>query len=165
VTRKKLEIIAPPDKPTIMTSRVFDAPRELVFEAWTNPEYMRRWLGPRRLTWVVCEVDLRVGGKYRWVQRAPDGTEYSFHGVYMEIVRPEKLVGTFVFDLSPQDEAIDTLTLQEQGGKTIATVFTTHKTIKGRDAHLSGGAMEIGMSEGFERLDELLPSVRPRSQS
>jgi uncharacterized protein YndB with AHSA1/START domain len=162
VTRR-LEIIAPPDKPTIMTRRVFDAPRELVWDAWTTPEHMMRWLGPRRLTWVVCEVDLRVGGKYRWVQRAPDGTEYSFHGVYKQILRPEKLVGTFVFDRAPQDEAIDTLTLEEQGGKTIATTFSEHKTIAGRDGHLAEGRMEIGMSEGFERLDELLPTITARA--
>lgn len=162
---QKLEIIAPPDEPTISITRVFNAPRELVFEAWTNPEHMRRWLGPRRLTWVVCEVDLRVGGKYRWVQRAPDGTEYSFHGVYMEVVRPEKLIGTFVFDAAPEHESIDTLTLKEQGGKTIATTFSRHKTIAGRDAHLANGRMEVGMREGFERLDELLPSVKLRAAS
>jgi uncharacterized protein YndB with AHSA1/START domain len=156
---KKLEIIAPPDEPTILTRRVFDAPRELVFEAWTNPEHMRRWLGPRRLTWVVLEVDLRVGGKYRWVQRAEGGQEYSFHGVFKEIVRPEKLVSTFVFDAAPEHEAIETLTLEEKGGKTTATTFSVHKTIAGRNAHLSDGRMEIGMSEGYERLDELLPTL------
>jgi uncharacterized protein YndB with AHSA1/START domain len=124
---------------------------------------MQRWLGPRRLTWVVCEVDLRVGGKYRWVQRAPDGQEYKFHGVYREIIRPEKLVGTFVFELAPEHEAIDTLTLVEQGGKTTATTFSVHKTIAGRNAHLSEGRMEIGMSEGYERLDQLLKALAERS--
>ena len=158
---KNLEIIAPPNEPIIQTRRVFDAPRELVFEAWTNPEHMRRWLGPRRLTWVVCDVDLRVGGAYRWVQRAPDGQEYKFHGVYREVVRPEKLVFTFVFELAPEHEAIETLTLTEQGGKTLATTLTLHKSIAGRDGHLAGGRAEVGMREGYERLDELLPTIEP----
>jgi uncharacterized protein YndB with AHSA1/START domain len=146
-------------------SRAFNAPRELVFEAWTNPEHMRRWLGPRCLTWVVCEVDLRVGGKYRWVQRAPDGSEYSFRGVYMEIVRPEKLVSTFVFEAAPGHESIDTLLLTENGGETIATTISRHETIASRDAHLANGRMEVRMREGFERLDELLPTVKLRAAS
>jgi uncharacterized protein YndB with AHSA1/START domain len=156
---KNLEITAPPNEPTILTRRVFDAPRELVFEAWTNPVYMQRWLGPRRLTWVVCDVDLRVGGKYRWVQRGPDGQEYKFHGVYREIIRPEKLVGTFVFELAPAHESVDTLTLEERDGKTIATTLSVHSTIESRDGHLAGGRMEVGMREGFERLDGLLSTI------
>src|SRR5262249_38951527 len=132
---------------------------ELVFEAWTNPEHMRRWLGPRRLTWVVCDVDLRVGGAYRWVQRAPDGQEYKFHGVYREIARAGKLVVTLVFEVAPEHEAIETLTLTEQGGRTVATTLTQHKSIAARDGHLAGGRAEIGLREGYERLDELLPTI------
>jgi uncharacterized protein YndB with AHSA1/START domain len=162
VTSRKLEVIAPPDKPTITTRRVFDAPRELVFDAWTKSEHLVRWLGPRRLTWVVCEIDLRVGGGYRWVQRAPDGREYAFHGVYKEIVRPEKLVTTFVFELFPDDEAIDTITLEERDGKTIATTFSVYKTLKARDGMLANGRMEVGMTEGYEKLDDLLAEFRKR---
>jgi uncharacterized protein YndB with AHSA1/START domain len=161
VAPRKLEIIAPPDEPTITTRRVFDAPRELVFDAWTRPEHLRRWLGPREL--VVCEIDLRVGGRYRWVQRAPDGSEYRFHGEYREIVRPERLVSTFVFEAFPESEALETLTLRERDGKTTATTLTVHKTIQARDGHLASGRMEAGMTEGYARLDQLLASAQARS--
>jgi uncharacterized protein YndB with AHSA1/START domain len=162
VTSKKLEIIVDPDKPTIVTRRVFDAPRALVFDAWTKPEHLRRWLGPRVLTMVVCEIDLRVGGGYRWVQRAPDGKEYAFHGVYREIIRPEKIVSTFVFEAFPDAEAIETLTLEERDGKTTVTSLSVHKTVQGRDGHLAAGRMEVGMTDGYARLDDLLASMHPR---
>ncbi len=152
---KKLEVIVDPAKPTIITHRELDAPRELVWEAWTKPELVKRWLGPRAHTMTVCEIDLRVGGKYRWVFRTPDGREVSFHGEFREIVRPERLVSTFIFDAYPDEEAIDTLTLVERDGKTIATTFSVHRSIAARDGHVQGG-MERGMSEGYERLDELL---------
>ena len=117
---RKLEVIADPDKPTIVTRRTFDAPRALVFDAWTKPELMKRWLGPRALEMVLCEVDLRVGGGYRYVHRAPDGQEFGFHGTYREIARPDRLVSTFVFELFPDAEAVDTLELEERDGKTTA---------------------------------------------
>lgn len=163
MTKRKLEVVAEPDRPIIVTRRVLDAPRELVFEAFTRPEHVRRWLGPRALTWVVCDMDFRVGGRYRWVQRAPDGQEFAFHGEYKEIVRPEKVVSTFVFELFPDAEAIDTLTLEEHDGKTTVTTVTVHKTIEERDGQLAGG-MERGMSEGYERLDELLVELSARQR-
>jgi uncharacterized protein YndB with AHSA1/START domain len=159
VTLKKLEVIAPPDKPTIITRRVLDAPRALVFDAFTKPEHLKRWLGPRVFAWVTCDIDLRVGGGYRWVQRAPDGQEFSFRGEYKEIVRPEKLVSTFVFETFAEDEALETLTLEENDGQTIATTLSVHKTVRGRDAHLAKGRMEEGMVEGYERLDDLLDEL------
>jgi uncharacterized protein YndB with AHSA1/START domain len=161
VTTRKLEVIADPDEPTIVTRRVFDAPRELVFDAWTKPEHLKRWLGPRNLTMVSCEIDLRVGGRYRYVHRAPDGQEFGFHGVYKEIVRPERLVSTFVFEPFPDGEAVDTLTLEERDGKTTATTLTRHKTMAARDGHLASG-MEGGMAEGYERLDDVLAALQSR---
>ena len=104
-------------------SRVFDAPRSLVFDAWTKPELLKRWLGVRGgWSMVVCEVDLRVGGAYRFVWRGPDGAEMGMGGVYREIVAPERLVATESFD-DPwyPGEAVDTTLLVEEGGKTRAT--------------------------------------------
>jgi uncharacterized protein YndB with AHSA1/START domain len=155
VASKNLEVIAEPGKPTILTRRVFDAPRELLWEMFTKPENLKRWLGPRRLTMTVCEIDLRVGGKYRWLYRAPDGQEFSFHGVYREIVPCERMVATFIFDPFPQDEAVDTLTFEQRGNQTIITTHTVHTSVEGRDMHLKNG-MEGGMKEGYERLDELV---------
>jgi uncharacterized protein YndB with AHSA1/START domain len=159
VSSKKLEVIADPNEPTIVTRRTVDAPRALVFDCWTKPEHMRRWLGPRALTMISCEVDLRVGGGYRYVHRAPDGQEYAFRGEYREIVRPERLVATFVFELFPEAEALETLTLEETNGKTLVTTHTLHKTLQARDGHLNSG-MEAGMVEGYSRLDELLAALR-----
>lgn len=158
MSSRKLEVTADPDKPTIVTRRVVDAPRALVFDCWTKPEHMRRWLGPRAFTMISCEVDLRVGGGYRYVHRAPDGQEYAFRGEYREIVRPERLVATFVFEMFPEAEALETLTLEEKDGKTTVTTLTLHKTLQARDGHLSSG-MESGMVDGYSRLDELLATL------
>jgi uncharacterized protein YndB with AHSA1/START domain len=161
VSSKKLEVIADPDKPTIVTRRVVDAPRALVFDCWTKPEHMRRWLGPRAFTMISCEVDLRVGGTYRYVHRSPDGQEFAFRGEYREIVRPERLVATFVFEMFPEAEALETLTLEEDDGMTTVTTHTLHKTLQARDGHLASG-MEGGMIEGYGRLDELLGALQSR---
>jgi uncharacterized protein YndB with AHSA1/START domain len=159
-TSRKLEVIAAPDEPTIVTRRTFDAPRALVFDAWTKPEYIKRWMGPRNMEMVVCEVDLRVGGGYRFVHRAPDGQEFGFHGTYREISRPDRLVSTYVFELFPDAESLETLVLEERDGQTTAITTTVHKTIQNRDGHLANGAMEAGMNDGYARLDELLPGLK-----
>jgi uncharacterized protein YndB with AHSA1/START domain len=99
-------------------TRVFDAPRRLVFEAWTRPEHLMRWWGPRDLTLSRCEVDLRPGGAWRFVLRALDGNEYGFGGEYREILPPERLVYTFRFDGAPGAEAVETLSFVEKDGKT-----------------------------------------------
>jgi uncharacterized protein YndB with AHSA1/START domain len=158
VNERKLEIVAEPGKPTIATRRVVNAPRALVFDAFTKPEHLKRWMGPRMLTMVSCVSDPRVGGGWRMVHRAPDGQEFAFHGEFREIVRPERIVRTYVFEPFPDQEALETLTLDEKDGKTTITTLTVHKTIEGRDGHLAHG-MEAGMTEGYARLDELLASL------
>ena len=154
-SKPKLEVIAPADEPVIITRRFFKASPALLFKAWTTPEHMKQWLGPRELEMISCEVDLRVGGGYRYVHRAPDGREYGFHGTYREIDAPHRMVCTFVFEMFPQSEAVDTLTLEEQEGGTLATTHSRHPSREARNAHLQGG-MERGMSEGYERLDALI---------
>jgi uncharacterized protein YndB with AHSA1/START domain len=159
VNQKKLEIVARPGEPTIVTRRVVNAPRSLVFDALTKPEHLKRWMGPRALTMVLCETDLRVGGGYRFVHRTPDGQEFGFHGTYREIVRPERIVRTCVFEPMPEHESVETLLLEEHEGKTTITTTTVHKTVEGRDGHLANGRMEVGMTEGYARLDELLATL------
>lgn len=157
----KLEIVAPAGEKTITTRRVLNASRELCFDAWTKPELVRRWLGPRALEMVVCDIDLRVGGSWRFVHRLPTGQEMGFHGVYREITRPERLVTTSIFDMMEGNEAIETLTLEDLGdGRTRATTFTVHASVEARDMHVSEGRMEAGMTEGFSRLDELLAELK-----
>jgi uncharacterized protein YndB with AHSA1/START domain len=158
VTSKKLEIIAEPGKTSFTTSRVVDAPRALVFEAFTKCEHLKRWMGPRGLTMVSCETDLRPGGRYRFVFRTPDGNDVGFSGEFREVVRPERIVRTFVFEPIPDAAALETLELVENNGKTTIKTTTLHKTVENRDGHVGSG-MEAGMTEGYAKLDELLAGL------
>jgi uncharacterized protein YndB with AHSA1/START domain len=157
VTQHALEIEAPEGTPTIVTRRAVTAPRSIVFDAFTKPEHLQKWLGPKAFTFVRCDNDLRVGGAYRFVYRTPDGGEVAFRGVYKDIVRPERIVRTFLFEGAPADEADETLALTETAGETTITTTTVHKTVAARDAHLRG--MSDAMGEGYARLDDLLTTL------
>jgi uncharacterized protein YndB with AHSA1/START domain len=159
----KLQISTPSDRELAMT-RVFDAPRSLVFDAWTKPELLKRWLGVRGgWTFAVCEVDLKVGGSYRFVWRGPGGAEMGMGGVYREIVRPERLVATEKFDEAwYEGEALVTTTFIEQGGKTTATTTVRYASREVRDAVLKS-PMERGVAESYDKLDEVLASTPARS--
>jgi len=152
----KLTLTTPTDREIVMT-RVFDAPRRLVFDALTKPELVRKWLlGPPGWTMPVCEIDLRVGGAYRYVWRHENGNEMGMGGVYREIARPERLVATEKFDESwYPGEALDTTVLTEQGGKTTLTVTVQYESRDVRDAVLKS-PMEKGVAAGYDRLAELL---------
>ena len=159
----KLQISTPSDREIAMT-RVFDAPRSLVFDAFTKPELLKRWLGVRGgWTFALCEVDLKVGGVYRYVWRGPNGKEMGMGGVFREIVRPERIVCTEKFD-DPwyEGEAVDTMTFVERNGKTTATttVLATSKAV--RDAVLKS-PMDKGVAESYDKLDEVLASMLARS--
>ena len=154
-----LQITTPTEREIVM-SRVFDAPRNLVFEAWTKPELLKRWLGARGgWSMVVCEVDLRVGGAYRFVWRGPDGAEMGMGGVYREITPPERLVATESFD-DPwyPGEALDTTVLVEEGGKTTVTTTVVYESEEIRDAVLESG-MARGVAESYDMLAEYLAST------
>lgn len=143
----------PSDREIVMT-RVFDAPRALVFDAYTNPEHLPHWFGPRGWTLPVCEIDLRPGGAWRFILRGPDGTEMGMRGVYQEIAPPERLVSTESFDDYP-GETLNTLILSEEDGKTTYTVTVLYPSKEVRDAVLASG-MQEGASESFDRLAEYL---------
>ena len=154
-----LKITTPSEREIAMT-RNFDAPRELVFDAWTKPELLKRWLGVRGgWTFAVCEVDLRVGGAYRFVWRGPKGNEMGMGGVYREIVRPERLVATEKFD-DPwyEGEALDTTVFVEQAGRTTATTTVRYASQEVRDAVLKT-PMVTGVAESYDKLDEVLASM------
>lgn len=154
---RSVEIIAAPGQPTIVMRRVFTAPRRLVYEAFTRPEHLKRWWGPRELELVVCEIDLRVGGSYRFVQRAPDGQEFAFRGVYRELRPYERIVSTFVFELMPDHEAVTTVVLEERDGVTTLTSTVLHDSVEARDAHYA--TMESGAVDSYDRLAGLLASM------
>lgn len=154
-----LKVTTPSDREVAMT-REFDAPRSLVFEAYTTPELLKRWLGARAgWTFAVCEIDLRVGGRYRWVWRKSDGFEMGMGGVYREIVRPARVVATEAYDQSwYPGEAVTTLTLVEQGGRTTLTLTVLYESREARDAVLRS-PMEEGVGESFNKLAELLATL------
>lgn len=152
-----LEVTTPTDREIAMT-RVFDAPRRLVFDAHTKPELVKRWLlGPDGWSMPVCKIDLRIGGKYRYVwRRDKDGMQMGIGGVYREIMAPERLVQTERFDEAwYPGEAVDTLVLTEQGDKTTLTQTMLYESSGARDAVLKSG-MERGVAASYDRLAELL---------
>jgi uncharacterized protein YndB with AHSA1/START domain len=151
-----LQVTTPTEREVVMT-RVFDAPRRLVFDALTKPELFKRWFGPRGWSLVVCEVDLKVGGAWRWVLRGPNGTNMGMRGVYQEIVPPERFVSTESFDDYP-GESLNTLVLVEQGGKTTLTITVLYQSQEIRDAVIKSG-MGHGAAECYDKLAELLASL------
>jgi uncharacterized protein YndB with AHSA1/START domain len=161
VSSQRLNVLAPQDQPVIIFRRHFHAPARLVFEAWTEPEHLRHWRGPHGFELVACEVDLRVGGGYRFVHRAPDGRLHVFSGQYREIERPSRLVSTFVYEAAPATEALDEVTFEENAGATMVTGRSTFPTFEARDLYLAGGA-ERGLAECHARLDELLSTLPSR---
>jgi len=158
-TAAQLEIEIPPDEPLIRFRRSFSAPRERVWRAWTNPELLAQWLGPRALTMTACEMDLRPGGAWRFVHAAPDGTEHGFHGEFTEVDPPRRLARTFVYDPWPEDSMEEWFELQEVDGGTLLVGASRHASIESRDKHVESG-METGMTESMERLDEVLAAER-----
>jgi uncharacterized protein YndB with AHSA1/START domain len=148
-----LKVTTPTDREIVMT-RVFDAPRHLVFEAFCKPELLQRWFGPRGWSLVVCEVDLRVGGGFRFVLRGPDGREMGMRGVYREIVPPERSVHMESFDDYPGESQV-TAVFVEQGGKTTLTATVLYPSQEVRDAVIQSG-MEHGAAESYDKLAELL---------
>ena len=150
-----LNVTTPTDREIILT-RVFDAPRRLVFDAFSKPELLRRWFGPHGWSLVVCEVDLKVGGGFRFVLRGPDGKEIGMRGVYREIVPPERSVHMESFDDYPGESQV-TAIFTEQEGKTTLTATVLYPSREVRDIVIKSG-MEHGAAESYDKLAELLAS-------
>jgi len=151
-----------PTDEQILITREFDAPKHLVYKAWTTPELVRRWWTAKRGEMTVCEIDLRVGGTWRYVMVAEGGFEVGFHGEYREIVPNERLVSTEAYEGIPDADAhaaLNTLTLTEVDGRTMLSVLVEHPTKEGRDAHVESG-MEAGMQDAMDLLEEVASSLR-----
>ncbi len=156
----KLNVSLPSDREVVLT-RNFDAPRELVFRALTDPTLIPNWWGPAFLTTLVIRMDVRPGGKWRFVQRDPDGNEYAFNGEYLEVVPPSRIVQTFEFEPMAGHISTETLTLEEHGGITRMTIRIMFKSKEDRDGMASSG-MEAGASESYDRLDKVLELLKNR---
>jgi uncharacterized protein YndB with AHSA1/START domain len=152
-----MSITTPSDREIVMT-RVFNAPRRLVFEAHTKCEHLKRWWGPRKYEMPICELDFRPGGKYRIVHRGPEGDEHGFRGEFREIVPPERLVYTFEYEGYPGHISVETIELVEENGRTTLINTAVYDSVEDRDGMLQSG-MEEGARESLDRLEELLATM------
>lgn len=150
----------PSDTETVVR-RAFAYPPELVFEMWTTPEHVRRWYGMREFIMSACEIDLRVGGRWRWAQTTYEGLEVAFSGEYREIVPPSRLVFTEEFEALPGSEYVVTMTFaDDRCGGTLMTTHMQYQSREHRDGHLQSG-MEEGTNTVYARLDEAMTELRP----
>ena len=153
----KANISMPSDRELVIT-REFNAPAALLYEVLTQPEHVHQWYGPRAMKLLSCEMDVQVGGRWRYVIQGPDGSQHGFSGEYKELVPGQRIVSTEGYEGMPGTDYIATLTLTERGGKTLLTNHLLYKMKAHRDGHVASG-MEGGMNETYDRLDELLAKV------
>jgi uncharacterized protein YndB with AHSA1/START domain len=148
-------VVTLPSDHEILITRVFDAPAELVFDAWTTPELVKRWWGGDRGEVTEAQIDLRIGGRWRWVMTANGGFEVAFSGEYREIDRPRRLVKSEVFELVPDAEAVSTTTFEDTDGVTTMSLLVRYPSQQHRDAAIASG-MEGGLQVAFDFLEELV---------
>jgi uncharacterized protein YndB with AHSA1/START domain len=153
-TADKATVTTPTDR-EIHVERVFDAPRDRVFAAYTDPELVPQWWGPRGATTIVEVMEVKAGGAWRFVHRGEDGSETGFRGIYREVTPPERIVQTFEWEGMPGHVSVETAEFEDLGEKTRVITTTIFHTPGERDGMLASG-MEKGMNETYERLDELL---------
>ena len=156
-----IQITAEPGVPQVLTARTFDAPRDLVFRAFTDPDLLVRWLGPRKYTMTIERYEVRDGGTYRYVHADDAGNAFGFHGVFHGEPSPDGFVQTFEFEGAPGHVSMDTLTLEEQDGTTTVRTNSVFQSVEARDAMVQAGMAE-GMNEGYDRLDELVAALTAR---
>src|SRR6266576_228614 len=152
-------VVTLPTETQILITREFDAPKHLVFKAYTTPEFIKRWWSGNRGKVTSADVDLRVGGKWRYVMTANEGFEVAFHGEFKEIVPNERIVSTEVYEGMPDGEALDTTTFSDVDGRTVLTISMQMASKQDRDAVINSG-MEAGMQEAMDHLEEVVTSLR-----
>jgi uncharacterized protein YndB with AHSA1/START domain len=138
----------------VLITREFNAPRHLVYKAYTTPALVRRWWAGRRGQMTVCEIDLRVGGTWRYVMTSSEGFEVAFHGTYREIVADERLVHTEVYEAMPDAEVVNTIAFEEADGRTTLTVLVECGSREIRDG-MMGSGMEVGMQEAYDLIEQI----------
>jgi uncharacterized protein YndB with AHSA1/START domain len=162
VTTSGTATVTTPTDEQILITREFDAPKHLVYKAWTTPELVKRWWGANRGEVTIAEIDLRVGGKWRSVAVTPDGVEVAFHGEYREIVPNERIVSTEAYEGIPDPDAnatVNTLTLSETDGRTTLEILVEAPSKEVRDAIIASG-MEAGMQDALDLLEQAANSLR-----
>jgi len=159
---KKMDFVAEPGKQEIIITREFDAPRDLVFKTFTDKKLYAQWIGPKGYTTKILKFEPKSGGQWHYVQKDPSGKEFGFHGVYHEVLPPERMIDTFEFEGLPEKGHVsfETAKFEELPGKNTKLVIkTVFQSVQDRDAMIHSG-MEGGMNESFQRLDELLTALR-----
>jgi len=155
----EIEVIIEPGRQDIVTRRVFDAPRDVVFRVFTDPELIPEWWGPRRYETIVDHADVRPGGGWRYLNRSAEG-EYGFHGVYHDVTAPERVVQTFEFEGVPGHVALETALFEElPDGRTQYTGISVFQSVEDRDG-MAATDMEEGMRESYARMDQLLEKLK-----
>jgi uncharacterized protein YndB with AHSA1/START domain len=152
-----IDLIAEPGIQEVVFTRVFDAPRERVFRAYTDPKLIVQWWGPRSVTTTIDKMDARPGGQWRYLHQDVDGHEYAFHGVYHDVIAPERIVQTFEFEGVPGHVSLDTVTFEERDGKTTMRGNSVFQSVADRDGMVNAG-MSSGLAESMDRLAELVES-------
>jgi len=161
-TTKKMDFAAEPGKQEIIITREFDAPRELVYKAFTDKKLYTQWLGPKGYTMKIIKFEPKSGGSWRYVHRDPTGKEFGFHGVYHEVLPPERMIDTFEFEGLPEKGHVSFETakfVEVPGNRTKLVIQTIFQSVQDRDGMIQSG-MERGMNESFDRLDELLMTLK-----
>jgi uncharacterized protein YndB with AHSA1/START domain len=156
------EFVIEPGRQDIIIRRTFDAPREVVFKAITDPSLIPNWWGPRRYSTDVDVMEVKPGGRWRFINRAADGTEFGFHGVFHDVVAPERVTQTFEFEGVPGHVSLDTATLEEADGKTTMVASSVFQSVEDRDGMVASG-MEGGARETYDRLAEVIENLRVRA--
>lgn len=151
----KTKFTAPPGTQEIIMERTFDAPRQRIFKAYTDPSLVEQWWGTANMTTVIDKMDVRKGGQWRWLQRDAEGNEFAHNGVYHEITSPERIINTYEFEGLPGNVGLVILTLEEQDGKTMLTEKSIFPSVEARDATMQSGMTE-GSIEIMDRLEELV---------
>jgi uncharacterized protein YndB with AHSA1/START domain len=151
-------VVTLPTETQILITREFAAPKHLVFKAWTTPELVKRWWAGTMGTVTLAEIDLRVGGRWRYVTTTTDGVEFGFHGEFREIVVDERIVNTEVYEGMPDGEALNTISFAESGGRTTLQILVQHQCREHRDAHIASG-MEGGMQVTMDHLEQVAISL------
>ena len=159
MTTSRTATVALPTDREILVTREFEAPKHLIYRAWTEPELVRRWWHAGRGEMTAAEIDLRVGGTYRFAAVTPDGMEVAFHGEYREIVPEERIVSTEVYEGAPgSEDTVNTLTLDENDGRTTVTMLIEAKSKEERDAIIASG-MEDGLQDALDLLEGVAQSL------
>ncbi len=154
----KTNLIVEPGKQEFVATRLFDVPREKLFKVMNDPKLLPQWWGPSYLTTTVERYEVKPGGSWRFIQQGQTGEQHAFHGVYHEVSAPERMVLTFEYEGAPGHVALQTITLEDVGGKTLLREHSVFQSVQDRDEMVQAG-MEGGLNESMERLEKIVNSL------